>query len=109
FVFASTPTTVAGTCGLTAITAFTPGMLRAGLVSRLLIFAWAYGQRRMTPCSRPGRFTSYEYFARPVDLTAPSRREILPPIRRRFLGQLVPMAQPSFFWHSDAMAWRICS
>src|SRR5262245_32295439 len=68
-----------------------PGICSAALVSILVIFAWACGLRRMVACSMPGRLMSKLYFALPVDLAAPSRRECFLPIRRRFSGQAVAM------------------
>src|SRR5437660_379758 len=66
-------------------------MFSAGLRSRLLIFAWACGLRRIMPCSMPGRLMSKEYFALPVALSGPSIRLTLVPSNRRFSGHLVAM------------------
>src|SRR5438876_12410116 len=77
----------------------------------LLILAWACGQRRIMPCSMPGRLMSKLYFAVPVALAGPSIRWTLVPIRRRFLGHEVGMIHTPFPWflHSSAMVSRICS
>src|ERR1700730_7156551 len=83
----------------TTCTALTPGIFSAALVSMLLTFACACGERSILPKSIPGRFMSNEYFARPETLNGPSMRDIRFPISVRLSasGHLYSaIAPPSF-------------
>src|SRR6185295_10422054 len=74
-------------------------MLSAALVSMLLTFACACGQRTILPKSMPGRLMSNEYFARPETFCGPSMREIRLPMKFRLSasGHLYSaIAPPSF-------------
>src|SRR4051812_24692243 len=84
----SSPWNIASFPGsMTVIAAFTPGAFCAAVRSTETTRACGYGDRRMRPCSMPGRLMSYGYFAAPVALTGPSTRRIRVPMSVGCSGQ----------------------
>src|SRR4029079_10424651 len=57
-----------------------PGAFCAAVKSMETTRACGWGDRRIRPCSMPGRLMSYGYFARPVAFTGPSTRCIRVPM-----------------------------
>ena len=65
---------LAGGKSAAVTTALTPSRASALEVSIETMRAWAWGLRRVFPCSRPAAWKSAPYCALPVTLSAPSWR-----------------------------------